>query len=395
MSDDLPTVRLRPRKGRRYLDGYPWLYDDELVLDRRTKALAPGTVARLETAERGGAGVVALNPASGIAARELTRDETLGADWLGERLARALALRERLYDAPFYRLCNAEGDRLPGLVVDRFGDVLAVQPNTAWAEGALPAILDALRALLSPRSIVVNRDARGRGQEGMETGGREVVGEPLDAPIPVPRAGATLMADLLGGQKTGLYFDQAENHAFAARLAKGRTLLDAYAHVGGFALAALAAGAEAAVALDSSEPALAMAEQGADASGVAKRFEARKGDAVKAMQAMAEAGEAFDVVVTDPPAFAPSKASLDAGLRAYARTARAAVPLVAQRGVLVACSCSHAVTAEALREVTASALARAGRHGRLMRVGRAGPDHPTHPALSEGGYLKALFVALD
>jgi len=155
----------------------------------------------------------------------------------------------------------------------------------------------------------------------------------LAGPVPVPMNGAIYMADLMGGQKTGLFFDQRPNHAFAARLAKGARVLDVFSHVGGFALAALAAGAESAVAVDGSAPALALAEAGAQAMGAAARLSVRQGDAFGALEALAAEGAQFDLVVCDPPAFAPSKAALEAGLRAYERVARLAAPSRLRRGV--------------------------------------------------------------
>lgn len=349
----------------------------------------------LETAERTPLAIVAFNAGSGIAARELSRDPDarIGRDWIAERLAAALSLRERLFDAPFYRLCHAEADGLPGLIVDRMGDALAVQPNTAWAERSLPDILAALDALLQPDTIVVNRDSRGRGQEGLE-GGREVAKGLADAPVRVVQNGAIYLADLMDGQKTGLYFDQRDNHAFAARLAGGARVLDVFAHSGGFSLACLANGGASAIAIDSSERALALADEAAALNGFAG-FKTRRADAIDAMKGLAAEGAAFDLVVCDPPAFAPSKQALAAGLRAYERVARFAAPLVAPGGFLTLCSCSHAVSPEALREVSVRGFRNAGRTGRLIHSGRAGADHPIHAALPESGYLKAMFFALD
>lgn len=391
------TVRLRPNKGKAYLGGHPWAYRDELVLDRRTGSVAPGTPVLLEDAKRVPVGVVALNPASGIAARELDRDPDAVVDgaWIAARLGRALALRERLFDAPFYRLVHAEGDGLPGLVVDRMDDLLVIQPNTAWAEAALPDILDALDALLSPARIVLNRDSRGRAQEGLE-GGREVRRGTLDGPVPVRLpGGGLLLADIEDGQKTGVYFDQFPNQATLAALAGGRSVLDVFSHTGGFSLAALQGGAASALAVDGSARALDLAREAAGRMGVADRFETRQDDAFDAMRALAGEGRRFDIVVCDPPAFAPRKDALDAGLRAYERTTRLALPLVGEGGMLTLCSCSHAVTPDALMGAAMRMFHKARRRARLVHSGRAGADHPVHPALAESGYLKVLVFALD
>jgi 23S rRNA (cytosine1962-C5)-methyltransferase len=217
----------------------------------------------------------------------------------------------------------------------------------------------------------------------------------LAGPVPVRMNGATYMADLLGGQKTGLFYDQRPNHAFAASLAQGARVLDVFAHVGGFALAALAAGAESALAVDSSAPALELAIEGARASGVADRFATEKGDAFAVMEALAQSSGRFGLVVCDPPAFAPSKNALEAGLRAYERVARLAAALVEPGGYLVLCSCSHAADLSKFRTASARGIGRAGRHGQILWTGFAGPDHPQLPQLAESGYLKALAFRLD
>ena len=202
------------------------------------------------------------------------------------------------------------------------------------------------------------------------------------------------MADLLGGQKTGLFFDQRPNHAFAASLARGGRVLDVFSHVGGFALAALAGGAQSALSVDSSAAALDLAGQGAQASGFAERFETRRGDAFDSMAALASEGATFDLVVCDPPAFAPSKPALDKGLRAYERVARMAAALVAPGGYLGLCSCSHAADLTRFRNASARGIGKAGRRGQIIHTGFAGPDHPQLPQLAESGYLKAVFFRL-
>ncbi|MGR3468855.1 MAG: class I SAM-dependent rRNA methyltransferase, partial [Shimia sp.] len=206
---------------------------------------------------------------------------------------------------------------------------------------------------------------------------------------------ATYMADLAEGQKTGLFYDQRENHAFAARFAQGARVLDLFSHVGGFGLAALAAGAAEVTCVDGSAPALALAEQGAAAMGAADRLTTQKGEAFRALEEFAEAGRTFDVVICDPPAFAPNKAALDKGLRAYERIARLAAPLVAPGGLLGLCSCSHAATLPKFREASLRGLGRGGRSGAILHTGAPGPDHPVHPSLAESEYLKALFLRLD
>jgi 23S rRNA (cytosine1962-C5)-methyltransferase len=402
MSEDvergLPVVRLKPKaEARAIRHGFPWVYADELVTDRRTQGLAPGALAVLEDGERRPLGLVTVNVKSKIIARMLDRDEGAQIDqaWFAKRLAKALAHRARLYSQPFYRLIHAESDGLPGVVIDRFGAVAVVQPNAAWAEAHLADLVAALVSVTGVATVIKNGAGRARGLEGLAEEMAVIHGPPPDGPIQVPMNGATYMADLMGGQKTGLFFDQRENHAFAARLARGARVLDVFSHVGGFALAALAGGATEALAVDASAPALALAGQGATTSGFEGRFSTRQGDAFEVLEALAGEGTRFDLVICDPPAFAPAKPALEAGLRAYERIARLAAPLVAPGGYLVLCSCSHAADLQAFRNASARGIGRGGRRGQIIHTGFAGPDHPVLPQLAESSYLKTLAFRLD
>lgn len=394
----LPVVRLKPKaEARAIRHGFPWVYADELVTDRRTQALTPGALAVLEDGERRPLGLVTVNVKSKIIARMLDRDPDAALDqsWFEARLARALVHRARLYQQPFYRLVHAESDGLPGVVIDRFGDVAVIQPNAAWAEAHLPALVAALVAVTGVATVIKNGSGRARGLEGLTEEMAVIHGAAPSGPLSVPMNGATYMADLLGGQKTGLFFDQRENHAFAARLARDATVLDVFSHVGGFALAALAGGATSALAVDASAAALALAGQGAEASGFADRFTTRQGDAFEVLEALGAEGARFGLVICDPPAFAPAKPALEAGLRAYERIARLAAPLVAPGGYLVLCSCSHAADLQAFRNASSRGIGRAGRRGQIIHTGFAGPDHPVLPQLAESSYLKALAFRLD
>lgn len=392
-----PVVRLKPKaEARAIRHGFPWVYADELVTDRRTQNLAPGALAVLEDGERRPLGLVTVNTKSKIIARMLDRDPQaeINQAWFAARLTRALALRERLFDAPFYRLIHAEADGLPGVVIDRFGDAAVIQPNAAWAEAHFEALVAALMQVTGVTRVVKNGTGRARTLEGLAEETALVAGT-IDAPIPVPMNGATYMADLMGGQKTGLFYDQRPNHAFAARLAKGARVLDVFSHVGGFALAALAGGAASALSVDASAAALVLAGQGAAASGFGAKFSTRQGDAFEVLEALGAEGARFDLVICDPPAFAPAKPALEAGLRAYERVARLAAPLVAPGGYLVLCSCSHAADLSAFRNASARGIGRGGRRGQIIHTGFAGPDHPILPQLAESGYLKSLVFHLD
>ena len=235
-----PVVRLKPKANARAVrHGFPWVYVDEVVTDRRTKALTPGAVAVLQDAAQKPLGLVTVNPNSKIFCRMLDRDVEAEIDeaWFAQRLSKALKARTRLFDAPFYRLVHAEADGLPGVVIDRFDDHYVLQPNAAWAETLLTPLVAALVSVTGAKVVLKNASGRTRTLEGLDEQSAVLLGDAPTAALPVPMNGATYMADLTGGQKTGLFFDQRPNQAFAAGLARDARDMDVISQVGGFALA--------------------------------------------------------------------------------------------------------------------------------------------------------------
>jgi len=389
-----PLIRLLPGHDRRVKAGHPWAFSNEIAMDAAARSLPPGCVVRLEGDDGVRHGAWHFNPHSLIAARRLDPEPGIAVDagfWQA-RLAEALALRERLFDAPHYRLCHAEADRLPGLVIDRYGDALAVQANTAGMDAALPDIAAALVALLAPRVIVARNDAAVRALEGLPAEVKLLQGS--DPAAEIVEGALSFRADLLAGQKTGWFFDQRENRARVARLARGLTVLDAYCHTGGFGLACAAAGAAEVTLLDRSEHALTIAMEAAARHGLADRVSAQRGEALEAIEAMGRAGARFGVVICDPPAFAKSRKDAGAAVRGYAKLARLAAATVAPDGFLFLASCSHHVPPGDFADACIEGLVRARRIGRLLAQTGAGPDHPVHPLLPESAYLKGLLFQL-
>jgi 23S rRNA (cytosine1962-C5)-methyltransferase len=391
-----PSILLLPGRHRRAEDGHPWIYSNEIQMDMAAKALAPGSLVTLRRADEHPFGVAMFNPHALIAARLLDRDagRAIGGRFFARRLGRALRLRERLFAAPYYRLAHAEADGLPGLIVDRFGPVLAVQANTAGMARLEPLVLEALATLLAPAAIVLRNDSPARALEGLPAENRVARGV-LDGPVAVEENGARFLADPLAGQKTGWFFDQRDNRRFVARLARDARVLDLYCYNGGFAVSAACAGAAAVLGIDRSEPALALAAAGAAQNGVGERCTFRRGEAFAEAARLGQAGERFDVVVADPPAFARSRKDAPAALRGYRKLTRLAAAATAPSGVLFIASCSYNVGAAEFAEAVRRGLGDAGRSGRILRAAGADADHPVHPALPESAYLKTLTVALD
>jgi 23S rRNA (cytosine1962-C5)-methyltransferase len=390
-----PSVILLPGKHRRAESGHPWIYSNEVRMDPATKALALGTLVTLSRADESALGVAMFNPNTLLAARLLDRDagRPIGRRFFARRLERALKLREQLFDVPYYRLVHAEADGLPGLVIDRFGTVLVVQSNAAGMSRLEPFVLDALGDLLKPEAIVLRNDSPVRALEGLASETKVASGR-LEGPISVQENGAVFRADLLAGQKTGWFFDQRDNRRFVASLAHGARLLDLYCYTGGFAVQAARAGAAAVLGVDRSEPALALATETAKLNGVADACVFRRGEAFTEAARLA-AGERFDIVIADPPAFAKSRKEVPPALRGYRKLARLAASVTAPGGILFLASCSFNVGQAEFAEAVRRGLGDAGRSSRILRVAGADADHPIHPALPETAYLKTLTLALD
>lgn len=396
MSSPRPRIYLLPGRDKRIGHGHPWAYSNEVRMDAEAKAVSPGTIASLHRVDGKPLGTGSFNPHALIAFRVFDRDaeREIDAGFIEARLRRALDLRRRLFADPFYRLLHAEADGVPGLVIDRFADAAVVQANSAGADALTDAVLAAVDAVLAPRIIVLRNDSPAREHEGLARSVSLVRGR-LDGPVEVREDGVAYAADLLAGQKTGWFFDQRDNRAFVARLAGSGRILDAYCHSGGFAIAAAAAGAEAALGIDSSEPALALASRAAAANGLAERCSFRRAQVFEALEGLAATGERFAVVVADPPAFVKSRKDLATGLRGYRKLARLAGALVAPGGILFTASCSHNVEAAAFAAEVVRGMGAAGRSGRIIRAAGAAADHPVHPHLPESAYLKTLTLHLD
>ncbi len=388
------TIALKSGAGKRVRRGSPWIFSNEIVMTPEAKRLSAGSLVTIDGPE-GVLGTAMFNPHTLIAARLLTEETDLDPHiWLDERLAASIALRERIIASPYCRLVHAEGDGLPGLIIDRFGDVLSVQTNTAGMDRLTPDIVASLKKQLSPSAIVLRNDTASRELEGLART-VEVVHGTLGADVDVIENGLTYRADLREGQKTGWFYDHRENRARMAGLAAGARVLDLYAHTGGFAIACAAAGAQEVTAVDRSAAALGLGQKAAAANGLGDRVVFHKGDAFASLEHFARTGETFDIVIADPPAFVKTRKDLRTGIKGYRKLARLCAPVLAPGGTLLAASCSHLADLESFRAQTARGLSDGGREGRILWTSGAGPDHPVHLHLPETAYLKALTISVD
>ena len=393
----MTILTIAAKRDARVLHGHPWVYSNEIVPSPELAALPAGSLVQVVTASGQKLGTATYNPKTLIAARLLSRDpaEAIDQEFFTRRLKRALALREQFYDQPYYRLIHAEADGLPATIIDRYGDVLAVQVNGAGSDALLAPLLDALTALLHPTAIVLRNESAARETEGLEVATEVVRGE-LAGPVEIAENGAKFAVDLTGGQKTGWFYDQRDNRAFMAKLAAGcNRVLDVYTYAGAFAVQCAAAGAKQVLAIDRSAPALAQVAANAALNGVAGTVKTERGEAFGILETLGKAGERYGAVILDPPAFIKSRKDLPQGLKAYAKLARLGAALVEPGGYLFIASCSHNASPPDFTASVARGLSDAGRSGRIIRAAGAGADHPVHPQLPESAYLKGLVLAVD
>jgi 23S rRNA (cytosine1962-C5)-methyltransferase len=390
-----PIVKLLPGRHKRLKSGHPWIFSNE-VAKGDGAPIDPGATVTIVGDNGETYGTALYNPHSLVAGRLIDRsaDVELDTAFFSDRIARAVALRDRLFAEPYYRLIHAEADGLPGLIVDRYGDTVVIQCNVAGMDVRRDAILDALDRAVSPNRVILRNDSRGRVQEGLPLEVATLRGND-EEPVVLQENGATFAVHPAQGQKTGWFFDQRQNRAFVAALARGGRLIDFYSYGGGFSIQALKSGATEAVMVDRSASAMAVAADAASLNGVVEGCRFVKQDSFDEMERLSREGERFDVVVADPPAFVKSKKDARRGSRAYRKMTRLAARLVAPGGILFVASCSHNVAPDLFADLVKQGLGDAGRSGRILRSAGAGPDHPVHHALPETAYLKSLTLQLD
>lgn len=389
---DLPVLRLKRGEDRRLRGGHPWVFSNEIDAAATPLATAPpGGLVGLEDWRGQRIGWGHANPHALICVRLLgrgLRPPDLG-ELVRERLRNALALRRRFGDARFARLVFGESDALPGLVLDRFGDVIVGQIATLGMEMLRETLEAAVQAELAPRTLVWKNDSSARDLEGLAHEQR-VVGEPVQQ-LTVREGDLTYTVALGGAQKTGWFYDQTDNRAAVARyVPAGARVLDVCSYAGGWALSLLRAGAAAATCVDASQAALDAAAANAAANGLAVRT--IRGDAFEALAQLHAAGERFDVVVVDPPAFVKRRKDLPQAEAAYRKLNQLALRVAGEDALLVSCSCSYHLPAASLPELLQAGARHESRVLQVLEFRGQSADHPVHPAVPETRYLKALFA---
>jgi 23S rRNA (cytosine1962-C5)-methyltransferase len=388
---ELPELRLKRGEDRRLAAGHLWVFSNEVDTARTPlTAFQPGALCRIVSDRDKFLGYAYVNPHSLISARILGRDARHLPDksLFVHRLQVAQSLRRSLYEKPFYRLVYGESDALPGLVLDRFGDVVVGQIATAGMEALRPQIEAAVKKVIAPSALVWKNDAGVREMEGLPHYVETVFG---DAPefVVVEEGGVGYQVPLGSGQKTGWFFDQASNRLALRKYVGGARVLDVFSYLGAWGLGALKAGATEATCVDSSATALEQLQASAAANGLKPNV--IKGDAFDVLESLHSQGRRFDVVIVDPPAFIKRKKDVPKGEAAYKRLNQLAMQLLEKDGILVSCSCSYHLEPDHLLTAIQRGARHLGRFAQVVEVGGQAPDHPIHPAIPETRYLKAFF----
>ncbi|MDO9624306.1 MAG: class I SAM-dependent rRNA methyltransferase [Pseudomonas sp.] len=392
----LPSLRLKANADRRLRAGHLWVYSNEIdVAATPLHGFAAGDQAILEAAGGKALGVVAMSPNNLICARLLSRDvkHVLDKSLLVHRINVALSLRERLFDKPCYRLVFGDSDLLPGLVVDRFFDILVVQLASATMERHKDEVLAALIQVIKPSGILLKNDSAARDAEGLERYVDTVFGV-VPEWVALEENGVKFEAPVIDGQKTGWFFDHRMNRARLAPYVKGKRVLDLFSYIGGWGVQAAAFGATEVMCVDASSFALDGVERNAALNGLSEQVACIEGDVFAALKELKSSEERFDVVIADPPAFIKRKKDLKNGEAAYRRLNEAAMRLLNKDGILISASCSMHLPEDDLQNILLTSARHLDRNIQLLERGAQGPDHPVHPAIAETRYIKSLTCRL-
>ncbi|MCI0401346.1 MAG: class I SAM-dependent rRNA methyltransferase [Gammaproteobacteria bacterium] len=385
----LPPLCLKKGEDRRLRAGHQWVFSNEVDTEKTSLTqFTPGEPIIITTNNGKELGTGYVNPHSLICARLVSRDpsQVLGTPLIEKRLATALALRERLFDSPFYRLAYGESDGLPGLVVDRYGEVLVAQIATAGMEMLKNEIVSCLIEVVKPAAILLRNDMTSRTMEGLNCYVQTAFGT-VPSEVSLIENGARFDVPMLDGQKTGWYYDHTLNRARMQRYVKGGRVLDVFSYLGAWGLQAAVAGAREITCVDASEKAIDYVRRNA-ALNQLDNVEVQTGDAFSTLKNFRNTNKQFDIIILDPPALIKRKKDAKAGLTAYLRLNQAAMQLLGEDGILISSSCSTHLQREVFLDMIRRTARRLKRRVQIIEQGHQAPDHPIHPAIPETEYLK-------
>ncbi|MPQ77517.1 class I SAM-dependent rRNA methyltransferase [Hydrogenovibrio sp. JE_KL2] len=391
------TLRLKKNEDRRLKQGHMWIYSNEVDTQvSPLKNFESGQVVTVESSNGKPLGIAYINPNTLICGRLLSRNPKVEFNqaFLKKRIQAALALREMNFEAPYYRLVFGESDGLPGLVVDRFGDVFVAQITTAGMEKMKAEITQTIENLFHPTALVYRNDTASRSLEGLESYEEVAIGT-LPESIVIEENGAKFQIPVESGQKTGWFYDHRMARKRMQSLVQGKRVLDVFSYLGGWAMEAAVAGATEVVCVDASSAALDGVEINAELNGVSDKLTTYEGNAFDVLKVLIGEAQKFDVVIVDPPAFVKRRKDLKSGSEGYRRINELAMRLVENDGVLISASCSHHMSRDDLLQQVQSAAKHIDRTIQMFDQGHQGSDHPVHPAIAETEYLKSFFFKVS
>ncbi|MEQ1528863.1 MAG: class I SAM-dependent rRNA methyltransferase [Methylococcales bacterium] len=392
-----PELFLKKNEDKRLRKGHSWVFSNEVDTQRSAlEGFTVGELVQVNSADGKALGTAYINPHTLICARLLSRKTNLkfGSNFFKERLSTALAIREKLFSKPYYRLVFGESDGLPGLVIDRFGSVLSVQITTAGIEQRKQILIDVLVELLQPTAIVLKNDNSQRQLEGLSLIPEVAYGELPDTVV-IEENGAQFKIDIADGQKTGWFYDHRNSRAQLAGFAKNQRVLDLFSYTGAWGIPAALAGASEVTCVDASDGALTLALHNARLNGVEEVMQFIRSDVFDFLKQAREDNQSYDIIVLDPPALIKRKKDFKQGYEAYRRLNHLALQVLAKNGILISASCSHHLSRENLHEILRSSGRHIDRHLVFFAGGGQGPDHPIDPAAPETEYLKTFFCAVS
>lgn len=388
----LPKLKIKKHQEVRIVKGHPWIYSNEIENFSELKTLEKGSLVEIIIKNNESFAIGYFNPHSLISTRILSHNSAKKIDenFFIEKILAAKNLREKFFDKPFYRLIHSEADFLPGLVIDRFNDVLCCQISTAGMEKLLPILTLALEKTFPNHAIILRNDVESRKYEGLELYTKVIAGEVADK-IKVEENGLEFFVDVKEGQKTGWFFDQRINRKFIGEISKNCDVLDAFCYMGGFGFNAIKNGAKSVTFIDSSVAANSITEN----ENFSSACEFIQGKVFDILENADFQKRQFDVVVLDPPAFIKSKKDFFAGIKGYEKLIKLSAGLVKKGGILMLASCSHNASLSDLIDAANDGFRKSKRNAKLIRSFGAGFDHPVHPALKESEYLKSITFLVE
>jgi len=392
-----PQLFLRKNEDKRLRQGHLWVFSNEVDTKRSPLTqFTAGDLVSVTASDGKILGSAYLNPSTLICARMLSRKPSakLGEKIFTARIAKALSLRELFYDKPFYRLVFSESDGLPGLVIDRFGDVLSVQITTAGMERQKEPLIEVFVELLQPRAILLKNDNPQRELEGLSMETELAYGE-LPEQLIIEENNAQFKIDIVNGQKTGWFYDHRSSRADLAKIASGKTVLDLFSYAGGWGIPAAMNDAEQVTCVDASAGAIALAEQNAQLNQVSDKMQFVQSDVFEYLKQARLDNLRFDIIVLDPPALVKRKKDFKAGYEAYRRLNHLALQVLAKDGILVSASCSYHLSKANLHEILRSSARHIDRNITVLATGGQAPDHPIHLSIPETEYLKTFVCAVS